>query len=78
MNYGGVYFGQWYCDFDRAGGLWLQKATHVFVYINLLAGSAPTAVAATMTKRIYGGDKPHDLVCSRCDETQTCPESPRN
>ncbi|MBA3684043.1 MAG: Gfo/Idh/MocA family oxidoreductase [Planctomycetes bacterium] len=78
VNYGGVYFGQWYRDFDRAGGLWLQKATHDFDYINLLAGSAPTAVAATVTKRIYGGDKPHDLICSRCDETLTCPESPRN
>jgi predicted dehydrogenase len=78
VPYGGVYFGQWYRNFDQTGGLWLQKATHDFDCINLLAGSRPVGVAAMESRLVYGGDKPHDLRCSACDETDTCPESPKN
>jgi predicted dehydrogenase len=78
VPYGGVYFGQWYRNHDQTGGLWLQKATHDFDYINLLAGSRPVGVAAMESRRVYGGEKPHDLRCSACDETNTCPESPQN
>jgi predicted dehydrogenase len=78
VPYGGVYFGQWYRNYDQTGGLWLQKATHDFDCINLLAGSRPVGVAAMESRRVYGGDKPHDLRCSACDETATCPESPQN
>jgi len=78
VPYGGVYFGQWYRNHDQTGGLWLQKATHDFDCINLLAGSRPVGVAAMESRRVYGGEKPHDLRCSACDETQTCPESPKN
>ena len=78
VPYGGVYFGQWYRNYDQTGGLWLQKATHDFDCINLLAGSRPVSVAAMESRRVYGGEKPHDLRCSACDETQTCPESPQN
>ena len=78
VPYGGVYFGQWYRNYDQTGGLWLQKATHDFDCINLLAGSPPLGVAAMESRRVYGGEKPHDLRCSACDETETCPESPQN
>jgi predicted dehydrogenase len=78
VPYGGVYFGQWYRNYDQTGGLWLQKATHDFDCINLLAGSRPVGVAAMESRRVYGGEKPHDLRCSACDETETCPESPQN
>jgi predicted dehydrogenase len=78
VPYGGVYFGQWYRKHDQTGGLWLQKATHDFNCINLLAGSRPVGVAAMESRRVYGGEKPHDLRCSACDETHTCPESPKN
>ena len=78
VPYGGVYFGQWYRNHDQTGGLWLQKATHDFDCINLLAGSRPVGVAAMESRRVYGGEKPHDLRCSACDETETCPESPTN
>jgi predicted dehydrogenase len=78
VPYGGVYFGQWYRDHDLTGGLWLQKATHDFDCINLLAGSRPVGVAAMESRRVYGGEKPHSLRCSACDETETCPESPQN
>jgi predicted dehydrogenase len=78
VPYGGVYFGQWYRNHDQTGGLWLQKATHDFDCINLLAGSRPVGIAAMESRRVYGGEKPHSLRCSACDETETCPESPQN
>jgi predicted dehydrogenase len=78
VGYGGVYYGQWYRDFNVVGGLWLQKATHDFDYINRLMGCAPSFVAATQTQNIYGGDMPENLRCSQCDRTATCPESPAN
>jgi predicted dehydrogenase len=78
VGYGGVYYGQWYRDFDVVGGLWLQKATHDFDYINQLMGCAPSFVAAMETQKIYGGDMPKDLRCSQCDRATSCPESPAN
>jgi predicted dehydrogenase len=78
VPYGGVYFGQWYRNYDQTGGLWLQKATHDFDCINLLAGSRPVGIAAMESRRVYGGEMPHDLKCSACDITETCPESPVN
>jgi predicted dehydrogenase len=78
VPYGGVYFGQWYRDYDKTGGLWLQKATHDFDYITHLLDSAPIAITAMHSRLAYGGDMPADLVCSRCDLTETCPESPKN
>jgi len=77
VNYGAVYFGDWYRDFDTTQGLFLQKATHDIDYISLLAGGRPRQVAAMMSRgRVYGGDKPAGLRCSRCDEQESCPESP--
>ncbi|HEX7009894.1 MAG TPA: Gfo/Idh/MocA family oxidoreductase [Phycisphaeraceae bacterium] len=78
VNYGGVYFGNWYRNYDQVGGLWLQKATHDFDYINHLLGQTPLTIAAMSTQGVYGGDRPFDLRCSACDQTQSCPESPRN
>ncbi len=78
VPYGGVYFGQWYRDTATTGGMWLQKATHDFDYLCELAAAEPTGVMAMDTRRVYGGDMPADLVCSKCDLAGTCPESPRN
>lgn len=78
VPYGGVYFGQWYRNYDQTGGLWLQKSTHDLDYINLLANSRPTDIAAMMSRKIYGGDMPHDLKCSQCSIADTCMESPQN
>src|SRR5215213_391186 len=76
VPYGGVYFGQWYRDYDVTGGLWLQKATHDLDYINQLVGAAPTAVVATSTRKIFGGTMPADLTCATCPATGDCAESP--
>lgn len=78
VPYGGVYFGTWYRDFNATGGLWLQKATHDFDYLNALVDAPPVAVTAMHSRNIYGGDQPEDLRCSACDRTDTCPESPVN
>lgn len=77
VPYGGVYFGQWYRDYELTGGLWLQKATHDFDYINQLVQSTPTSIAATGSRRVFGGEMPGDARCSTCDRTETCLESPR-
>ncbi len=76
VAYGGVYFGQWYRQVSEAGGLWLQKATHDFDYINALIGARPLEIAATGTRAVYGGQRPCNLKCSQCPDTATCLESP--
>lgn len=78
VSYGGCYFGGWYRNYDEVGGLWLQKATHDFDYLTDLLDARPLMIAATATQLIYGGDMPHDLRCSQCDQAETCIESHRN
>ena len=76
VPYGGTYYSlPTYRDVNVTGGMWLQKATHDFDYLNTLLGT-PTAVSAVMTRMAYGGDMPHGLRCSGCDRACTCPESP--
>ncbi len=78
VPYGWVYYGGWYRDFNETGGLFLQKATHDFDYISYLLGSKPKWVCAMNSRRVYGGDKPEDLMCDDCSEQETCLESPFN
>ncbi len=54
VPYADCYYGNWYRRFPEVGGLWLQKATHDFDYLNLLVGARPMRVAAMMTQRIFG------------------------
>lgn len=78
VNYGGVYFAKWYRNYHEGRGLWLQKATHDFDYLNLLAGGMPITIAAMSNRIAMGGDMPHELMCSACNHQATCMESPRN
>jgi predicted dehydrogenase len=76
VPYGWVYYGMpAFREYETSQGLWLQKATHDFDYLNQVLGR-PTAVTAMMSRTVYGGDMPHDLSCSACDLSRTCPESP--
>ncbi|WP_409346068.1 Gfo/Idh/MocA family protein [Paenibacillus sp. MBLB4367] len=75
VPYGHVYFQGWYRDENETGGLFLQKATHDFDYINLVLGTKPESVAAMVSKQIFKGTKPSGLKCVDCDENRTCPES---
>ncbi|MHB1157441.1 MAG: Gfo/Idh/MocA family protein [Phycisphaerales bacterium] len=78
INYGGAYFGRWYRNYEQVGGLWLQKATHDFDYINALVDARPQTIAAMSNRMGLGGDKPFDLKCSSCAKTETCIQSPKN
>lgn len=78
VPYGDVYYRRWYRNYEEVGGLWLQKATHDFDYINYLLGQKPLWVAAMDAQRIYGGEKPFDLRCADCPDWEACPESPFN
>jgi len=76
VPYGWVYYGMpVFREYETSQGLWLQKATHDFDYLNQLLGR-PTVVTAMMSRTVYGGEMPHDLWCSSCDLSSTCPESP--
>ncbi|MBP1994503.1 Gfo/Idh/MocA family protein [Paenibacillus eucommiae] len=78
VPYGSIYFHGWYRDEMETGGLFLQKATHDFDYINYVLGSTPVLVSAMTSNRIFKGDKPAGLKCADCTEQETCPESPQN
>ncbi|MFC5405491.1 Gfo/Idh/MocA family protein [Cohnella soli] len=75
VPYGGVYFHDWYRDENETGGMFLQKATHDFDYLNALIGQNPVSVAAMTSKQVFRGDKPAGLRCADCEENQTCAES---
>ncbi|MHA0857123.1 Gfo/Idh/MocA family protein [Paenibacillus sp. CMAA1364] len=76
VPYGGVYYHSWYRDEQITGGLFLQKATHDFDYINyLIQDNNPISVCAMKSKQIFKGDKPALLKCKECDEKYTCAES---
>lgn len=54
VPYGNVYFDGWYRDYTITRGLFLQKATHDFDYLSILAGAPITRVAASMSQgRVY-------------------------
>ncbi|GBG09424.1 putative oxidoreductase [Paenibacillus agaridevorans] len=59
-------------------GLFVQKATHDFDYINHILGLKPITVCAMTSKQIFKGNKRAGMQCKDCEETSTCPESPDN
>ena len=79
VHYGTVYFERGYGNYAVTQGLFLQKATHDFDYMQYLMGERIVRVAAMATRgKVFGGDKPAGLVCSKCGEQETCLESPLN
>ncbi|GAH83779.1 unnamed protein product, partial [marine sediment metagenome] len=79
VPYGTCYFDEAYRNYQITQGLFLQKATHDFDYMSYLMGDNIVRVAAMYARgRVFGGKKRAGLVCSQCDETDTCPESPQN
>ncbi len=72
------YFDKPYRNFKTSGGLFLQKATHDFDCISYMMNSNIIRVCASWTQgRVFGGSKPAGLICSECDEADTCLESPQ-
>ena len=79
VPYATCYWEFGYRDYEVTQGLFLQKATHDFDYMSFLMDASIVRVAATYTRgRIFGGNKPAGLMCSKCDEADTCLESPEN
>jgi predicted dehydrogenase len=77
VPYGWVYYQTWYRDEEETGGLFLQKATHDFDYINsLLEGRTPTVISAMTSKRVFTGSHRANLRCMDCSEKEACHESP--
>ncbi|MGQ9454257.1 MAG: Gfo/Idh/MocA family protein [Armatimonadota bacterium] len=76
VGYGICYYMGWYRDENETQGLFLQKATHDFDYINYLLGIEPRWICAVASKQIYKGDRPAGLTCDKCNEWEECLESP--
>ena len=76
--YAAVYYHGWMRDEAETGGLWLQKATHDFDYLNALIGQRPTQICAMESKTVFRGDLPAGLKCAVCPSQADCPESPDN
>jgi len=76
VPYGRVYYHDWYRDESETGGLFLQKSTHDFDYINSMLGLAPVAICAMESKMVFKGDMPAGTVCADCPEKDKCPEAP--
>ena len=78
VPYGGGYYHGWMRDDAETGGLWLQKATHDFDYINALVRQRPVRIAAMESKTVFRGEMPAGLRCVDCPRQEECPESPYN
>lgn len=77
VPYGTCYWGPG--SYEAMQGLFLQKATHDLDYMMFLMNSRITRVGAMASYgRVFGGRKRAGLVCSKCGEAETCPESPKN
>ena len=76
VTYGGDYYHNWYKDDSITGGLFLQKSTHDFDYINYIIEQTPVQVCAMNSKQIMKGNKPAGLKCVDCPEQYTCKEGP--
>jgi predicted dehydrogenase len=72
------YYHGWMRDEAETGGLWLQKATHDFDYLNYLVDQRPLQVTAMESKTVFRGDMPAGLRCVDCWRQEECPESPYN
>ncbi|MEF3302227.1 Gfo/Idh/MocA family protein [Paenibacillus sp. GYB003] len=73
VPYGGTYYHNWYRDEQETGGLFLQKTTHDFDYIQYLIGETPQRVCAIASKQIFKGDRPAGMRCSACED-RACQE----
>ena len=73
---GEVYFSTWFRDFEKTGGMFMQKAVHDIDYQLFLAGSRPREICAMRAQLVFGGNKPFDLSCDQCNEQESCLESP--
>ncbi|MBE6965678.1 MAG: Gfo/Idh/MocA family oxidoreductase [Ruminococcaceae bacterium] len=75
VPYGGVYFHNWYCKTGPAG-LFFEKSTHDFDWINRIAGVKPQELVVMTSQQVFGGDMPDGKLCRTCERQLNCMESP--
>ncbi len=71
---GNFYFHDWHATRENATSLLLQKGSHDIDMIHWICGQYTERVVGMGSLDFFGGDKPNDLTCSTCDETDTCPD----
>jgi predicted dehydrogenase len=76
--YGNGMFHNWRREKSKGGTMMIEKATHDLDIIQWLIDAYPTSVFASTKQMAFGGDKPDDLICNRCDERLVCQESDLN
>ncbi len=69
------YFHDWHGTMANTGGLLLQKGSHDFDIINWVVDSKIKRIAAFGSQDFFGGNKPNDLVCQKCEERNNCSEA---
>ena len=75
VGFGGfAYFHDYRANRERETGLLLQKASHDIDMIHFLTGRYTKRLTAMGSLDFFGGDKPNDLVCERCDDKDSCTE----
>lgn len=78
VPYGRGYYHKWYRDENETAGMFMQKSTHDFDYINYILDEAPVRICAMKSKQIFKGDMPEGLKCADCPKQDECSESPKN
>lgn len=73
---GEIYFGTWFREIEKTGGMFLQKAVHDLDYMFYLAGSLPESVSAMSSTLQFGGEKSANLSCDVCPDAKTCKFGP--
>ncbi len=72
---GNFYYHDWHSRSDKSSGLLLHKGSHDIDMIHWITGSYTRKVSAFGGLDFYGGNYPDDLVCSECEEAETCTEA---
>lgn len=72
------YFHDWHATMKNTAGLLLQKGSHDFDIINWVVNSKAKRIAAFGSRDFFGGEKPNDLTCQKCEERATCSEATRD
>ncbi|MFO8080668.1 MAG: Gfo/Idh/MocA family oxidoreductase [Armatimonadota bacterium] len=71
---GNFYYHDWHATRENATSLLLQKGSHDIDMIHWLTGQYTRRVVGMGSLDFFGGDKRNDLVCTECDEIETCPD----
>ena len=71
---GEYYYHDWHGKASNTTSLLLQKGSHDLDVIHWLTGRYTKKVSAFGSLDYYGGDRPNDLHCPKCEIKDTCPD----